>query len=229
MKPPQILASVTRALEMRRSVRAFKPDPVPDAVLRAVIDAAILSPSGGNVQPWRVHVVTGPAIVRLKQLLQNHAETGWTETPSHEVYPAGLWEPYRSRRFQNGEDFYNVLGIDRHDKVARLAQLAKNFQFFGAPVGLFFTIDTRMGAAQWMDVGMLMQSVMLIAVEYGLATCAQAAWSLWPDTLGECLSLPEMTRVAAGMALGYEDLDHIANRFNAGRAALDELVTFHDI
>ncbi|MDO8899762.1 MAG: nitroreductase [Phenylobacterium sp.] len=194
--------NVSQAVAQRISVRAFRPDPVPGALVREILEAAVRAPSGGNLQPWRVHALTGAPLETLKTRVR---ENPFGETPEYDVYPANLWEPLRTRRFQCGEDLYATIGIPREDKAARLAQLAKNGELFGAPVGLFFSLDRKVGPPQWSDVGMLMQTVMLLAVERGLATCAQEYWARYPQTLADILSLPDDHMIFSGMALGYAD------------------------
>lgn len=194
--------NVSQAVAQRISVRAFRPDPVPGALVREVLEAAARAPSGGNLQPWRVHALTGAPLEALKARVR---ENPFGETPEYDVYPANLWEPLRTRRYQCGEDLYATIGIPREDKAARLAQLAKNGELFGAPVGLFFSLDRKVGPPQWSDVGMLMQTIMLLAVERGLATCAQEYWARYPQTLAEVLSLPTDHMIFSGMALGYAD------------------------
>ncbi|MDP1643054.1 MAG: nitroreductase [Phenylobacterium sp.] len=194
--------NVSQAVAQRISVRAFRPDPVPGALVREILEAAARAPSGGNLQPWRVHALTGAPLEALKAKVR---ENPFGETPEYDVYPANLWEPLRTRRFQCGEDLYATIGIPREDKAARLAQLAKNGELFGAPVGLFFSLDRKVGPPQWSDVGMLMQTIMLLAVEQGLATCAQEYWARYPQTLAEVLNLPQDQMIFSGMALGYAD------------------------
>lgn len=194
--------NVSQAVAQRISVRAFRPDPVAGALVREILEAAARAPSGGNLQPWRVHALTGAPLEALKAKVR---ENPFGETPEYDVYPANLWEPLRTRRYQCGEDLYATIGIPRDDKAARLAQLAKNGELFGAPVGLFFSLDRRVGPPQWSDVGMLMQTIMLLAVERGLATCAQEYWARYPQTLTETLNLPEDHMIFSGMALGYAD------------------------
>jgi nitroreductase len=162
----QGLAGVTDAVLSRRSVRAFTNEPVPPPVIEAILSAALRSPSGGNVQPWHIHVVSGESLTRLIDRVQAKQSSGGQEAIAHPIYPENLWEPYRSRRFENGEELYRTIGIERSDKISRLSQVSRNFELFGAPVGLFFAIDRRMGAAQWIDLGMIMQSVMLLAIEH---------------------------------------------------------------
>lgn len=194
--------NVSAAVAQRISVRAFRPDPVAGALVREMLEAAARAPSGGNLQPWRVHALTGAPLEALKAKVR---ENPFGETPEYDVYPANLWEPLRTRRYQCGEDLYATIGIPREDKAARLAQLAKNGELFGAPVGLFFSLDRKVGPPQWSDVGMLMQTIMLLAVERGLATCAQEYWARYPQTLAQVLNLPEDHMIFSGMALGYAD------------------------
>jgi nitroreductase len=194
--------NVSQAVAQRISVRAFRADAVAGGVVREILEAAARAPSGGNLQPWRVHAVTGAPLEALKAKVR---ENPFGETPEYDVYPANLWEPLRTRRFQCGEDLYATIGIPREDKAARLAQLAKNGELFGAPVGLFFSLDRKVGPPQWSDVGMLMQTIMLLAVERGLATCAQEYWARYPQTLAEVLDLPADHMIFSGMALGYAD------------------------
>jgi nitroreductase len=215
--------NVSEALASRMSCRAFLPTPVPEATVRAILDAAKQSPSGGNLQPWRVYALAGEplkeciALVRSK--LPTHPRGDGSE---YDIYPTGLWEPYRSRRFKCGEDMYATIGVTRDDKFARLLQFARNYEFFGAPVGLFFCLDRRMGPPQWSDVGMYMQSVMLLAREHGLHTCAQEAWSVWYRTVGEFLKLPPELMLFSGMALGYRDESAPINTLKTDRAPLEE-------
>lgn len=194
--------NVSQAVAQRISVRAFRSDPIPGALIRELLEAAARAPSGGNLQPWRVHALTGAPLETLKARVRDNP---FGETPEYDVYPANLWEPLRTRRFQCGEDLYATIGIPREDKPARLAQLAKNGELFGAPVGLFFSLDRKVGPPQWSDVGMLMQTIMLLAVERGLATCAQEYWARYPQTLADILDLPEDHMIFSGMALGYAD------------------------
>jgi nitroreductase len=216
--------NVSEAVATRTSCRAFLPTPVPAATVRAILDAARQSPSGGNLQPWRVHALAGPALTGLLARVRSRmpASPRGEEPVEYAIYPEHLWEPFRSRRFKCGEDLYATIGVRREDKLARLLQFARNFEFFGAPVGLLFCLDRRLGPPQWSDVGMYMQTVMLLAREHGLDTCAQEAWSLWHRTVGEYLALPPELMLFAGMALGYRDESAPINRLRTERAPLEE-------
>ena len=196
--------TVTEAVAARVSVRAFRPDPVPGALVREILEAAHRAPSGGNLQPWRVHALAGAPLEALKAQAMAKLAAG-LETPEYDVYPPDLWDPFRTRRFVCGEDLYASIGIPREDKPARLRHLARNVEFFGAPVGLLFSLDRKLGPPQWADVGMYMQTVMLLAVEHGLDTCAQEFWARLPGTVGAFLSLPDDHMLFSGMALGYRD------------------------
>jgi nitroreductase len=219
---------VREALIKRVSVRVFKPDPVPLASVRAILDVARYAPSGGNLQPWRVIVVAGAARQAVIDVVaQAMARGGGGEEGERPVYPENLWEPFRSRRYKVGEDMYALLGIPREDRPARFAHLARNYQFFDAPVGLFFVIDRGMGHGQWAHLGMFMQSIALAAVEQGLATCMQEAWARVRETLAAHFKLAPQEMIYCGMALGHADESAPVNTLRSDRASLDEIVEFN--
>lgn len=221
------MLTVTAALKQRISVRKFLPTAVPAALVHDVLDAARWSPSGGNLQPWKVIAVAGAERDAVQALSHHHdfsASKGSEEGPDP-VYPPSLWEPYRTRRYQVGEDMYALLGVKREDRAGRLAHVARNFEFFGAPVGLFFVIDRRLGRAQWAHLGMFMQSVALVAVERGLGTCMQEFWAMLRDSLHRHFALPETDMVYCGMALGYPDASAPVNQLRSARVAVEEFAT----
>jgi nitroreductase len=218
---------VTDALTTRISTRAFLDRPVPLEVVTDILDVARWAPSGGNLQPWKVVAVTGEA----RQAVIDAVTAALAANPAGELgdkpmYPADLWEPYRSRRYDLGEQMYETLGIGRDDRGARLARLAQNMQFFGAPVGLFFVIDERMGHGQWAHLGMFMQSVALAALERGVASCMQEYWALGRATLGAHFGLAPNELVYCGMALGYADPDAPVNSLRSTRVPVEEFATF---
>lgn len=205
---------VSEAVERRISVRAFRPDPVPGALVREILEAAARAPSGGNLQPWRVYALTGAPLADFKAIV---AADPMGEAPEYDVYPPNLWEPFRTRRFECGEDLYATIGVPREDRPARLRQLAKNGDFFGAPVGLFVCVDRKVGPPQWSDLGMYMQTLMLLATERGLDTCAQEYWARYPKTVAQFVGLPDDHMVFSGMALGYRDETHPINTLRTRR------------
>lgn len=213
---------VSEAVRARRSVRAFLDTAVDVAVLRQLAEAAARAPSGGNLQPWHVHIVHGHALARLKAAVAAKLVRGETETPGYAVYPVDLDDPYRARRSEVGESLYGHLGIPRDDRSARRRWFAENFAFFGAPAAYFCSVDRRMGPPQWSDLGMYLQTLMLLAVEAGLATCPQECWALFPGTVGQVLGLPEDRMLFCGVAIGFEDIAAPANALRSARASAEE-------
>ena len=198
------------------------------ASVRRLLDTARFAPSGGNLQPWIVHVLSGSSMARFRaQLTPKFLANPLGGSAEYHVYPPDLKEPYRARRHKNGEDLYRLIGIPREDKAARHRQFAQNYNFFGAPVGMFFFLDRTMGPPQWSDLGMLIQTLMLLAREQGLETCAQESWAIWHREVGEFLSVPPTMMLFCGLALGYGDYSAPINRLRTERAALDDFVTFH--
>ena len=219
--------NVFEAVESRFSARAFLNRNVSREQIRRILERALRAPSGGNLQPWHVYVVAGQPLRELLALIRERSiELPRGEMPEYNVYPRDLHEPYRSRRFKCGEDLYAALGIPREDKPARLRQFAKNLQAFGAPMVLFFSIDRKMGNNQWAHLGMFMQTIMLLAVEEGLHTCPQEAWSAFHGTVADFVSLPEDQLFYCGMAIGYADLEHPVNRWRTERAPLEDIARF---
>jgi nitroreductase len=219
--------SVTEAVLARRSVRAFLPRPVEAGLIEALLGLASRAPSGGNLQPWHVDVVTGEPLAKLKA----EVVEGWTLGTARKpleltIYPSPLPEPYRSRRFASGEALYDMLAIPREDRAARLVQFSRNYEGFGAPVILFFSLDRIFDRPQWAHLGMFMQNLMLLAEEHGLATCPQEAWAAVHDTVARHLELPEDRILYCGMALGYADPDAPVNALKTERAPLDDFATF---
>jgi len=213
---------VSEAVTRRMSIRAFRPDPVSGDVVREILDLARRAPSGGNLQPWKVYALGGKDLADFKAVIATKLKAGIKETPEYNVYPPSLWEPLRTRRRQTGALRYAALGVSEKDTAGLQALTEKNYEFFGAPVGLFFCLDRRCGPPQWSDVGMLMVTIMLLAVERGLDTCPQEIWSNWPKTIAEYVKLPDEHMVFAGMSMGYRDADHVLSNLRTPRAPLEE-------
>ena len=218
---------IATALHDRRSIRAYLDQPVEAAMIRDILTTARWAPSGGNLQPWKVIAVSGEARAEViaaaqRALFANPAgEAG--EIP---IYPADLDERYCTRRAEAGEVLNNALGIAKDDKVARFAQAARNFQFFDAPVGLFFVVNRNMGKGQWAHIGMFMQSIALAANAHGLGTCMQEAWAMVRKTLHAHFELSDDEILYCGMALGWPDTEAPINHADRARAAVD---TFSDL
>ena len=215
------------AVATRHSCRAFLPTPIPERTVRDIVERAARAPSAGNIQPWRVYAIAGKRVEALKALLAPRMnELPKAEGGDYRIFPDPLAEPYRSRRFQVGELLYKSIGVPREDKPARYRQYARNFQFFGAPVGLFFALERSFGVAQWADMGGLLQTVALIARGYGLHTCPQQAWVSWHRTVRSFLNLPPDLMIYSGMALGHADESAPINQWRSPREPLDAYASF---
>ena len=208
----------------RRSVRRFLPTPVPFETVRAILADAARAPSGTNVQPWRVYVAMGAARERLSEAVLAAANLG-NRCDEYSYMPSPLKEPYLSRRRQLGYELYGLYGIDRHDLEGRRRAMLRNFEFFGAPVGLFFVMERYFLFGSWLDCGMFMQNVMIIARAYGLETCPQQAWCEYGPIVHEELSIPRDEIVLSGMALGAADPDAPENTLVSRRIAPEEFIT----
>jgi len=216
------------AIRARRSVRAFRPDPVSEETIRELLAIASLAPSGTNIQPWKVHVVTGATRERLEREVLAHRETKPTDDKAEFARTDKRKEPYLSRMRALGKDMYGRIGIPKGDEAASWRQSGRNWSFFDAPVGLIFTIDKDLDSMSFLDIGMFMQTFMLAAKDRGLDTCAQGAWNLFWTATRRVLSIPEDEYIIAGMALGYADDDHPVNGVVALREPLEQIATFHD-
>jgi len=216
--------SVTEALETRMTCRAFRDTPVSGDTVRSILSTAARAPSSGNLQPWRVWALTGDPLLKLEQHIVAKIAAGQLAEPPAEylLYPENLEEPYLSRRAKAGEDMYRAIGIERNDPSGWIEQFKRNMSFFGAPVGLFFAIDRTFLQGQWADLGIFLQSVMLLARERGLDTAPLGAWSLWHRTVREMLGIPESHLLVCGMALGEMDDAHPINQVRTTRAPLEE-------
>lgn len=214
--------SVTEANNRRKTIRQFTDTPVSDSTIRELLAGASRAPSGGNVQPWRIYVVNNESMAKFR----SHIADLKPGKPEYEVYPPKLWDPYRTNRFELGELMYATMGIARDDKASRFAHLARNFDFFGAPASIFCFVDRRMGSAQWSDLGMFLQTFMLLAQEAGLDTCPQEAWAPWAEVVQDFVSAPEEEMLFCGVAIGTADWDAPVNSLESPRMAVDDFTTW---
>jgi nitroreductase len=210
--PAAILDRVARS---RTTVRAFRPDPVPRHRLVEILETARAAPSNFNSQPWRVHVLTGKAKHALGEAIQqaHTANTPSTFSPFPQPIPADC----EARVDDFGRRYYSALGIDRADMAARAHQTGRNFVFFGAPVGLIFTIHAMLTKHSWLDQGLFLQNLMLAAHVRGLATCPQVSFVRFQSIIAEQLGLRSDELVTCGMSLGYADEEAAVNRLNMPR------------
>ena len=229
---PESTAAVDAAIVSRRSVRAFLPTPVPRQTIEDILALASRAPSGVNTQPWKVTVLTGQAKDRLSaRILAAHdanAAAGSTgaDVGEYDYYPTEWISPYVDRRRKIGWDLYGLLGITKGDKARMHAQHGRNYAFFGAPVGMIFTIDRILRQGSWIDYGMFLQNVMTAARGRGLDTCPQAAFIGFHQIIAEYLALPAGEMVVCGMALGHADDSAPENRLTTEREAVASFARF---
>ena len=216
----KISCIVDETIRGRRSVRAFLPTPVPKETILDILDVAAQAPSGTNTQPWQIIVVTGEKKEALsKELVETALDPvrDAEHTQEYSYYPDKWVPPYIDRRRKVGYDLYGILGIDKGERARMEQQFARNYTFFDAPVGLFFTIDRIMGQGSWLDYGMFLQNIMIAARARGLDTCPQAAFCKYHRIIARHLEIPGEQMLVCGMALGYEDPDKIENTLRTER------------
>lgn len=218
---------VYEAVRTRRAVRGFTDHPVPREVLARVLAAAARAPSGANLQPWHVYLMTGAPLAELRKRIAERVAAGDEgDGREYEMYPPELWSPYRERRDAAAAQRHAALGIRRDDREARARAVAANWSCFGAPAALFCYIDRGMGRPQWADLGIYLQTVMLLVRAEGLHSCPQMAWSVYRKTVAEIVEPPERLILFCGMSIGFADA--AAPGVRIGRAPLDETVTYLD-
>jgi len=223
-------ATVSAAVGSRRSVRAFLDRAVPGELLREALALAARAPSGGNLQPWRLYALGGEPLQEFKALIRPRVQKLSAEDrPEYHIYPPQLPEPYRTERYTIGEQLYASIGIPREDKAARYRQFQNNFDFFGAPVGLFCFVDRCMGPPQWSDLGMYLQTLMLLLRERGLDSCPQECWAVYHKVVSAFVEAPENWMLFCGMAVGYADTAAPINGFESKRLPLEQFAILRGI
>jgi nitroreductase len=220
-----VAETVDQALITRRSVRGYLPDPVPEATLRHVLEVAGRAPSGTNVQPWHVWAVAGEVKDRVCQAVIAAREAG-EEDQEYSYYPEEWREPYISRRRKVGWDLYGLIGVQKGDKAGMYRQHTRNFTFFEAPVGLFFSMERHLELGSWLDFGMFLQAIMVAARGQGLDTCPQAAWVGYHKPIRAALGIPDSHAFVCGMALGYADNSQPENALETVREPVDVFTKF---
>ena len=219
---------VREAMEKRKSTRAFLDKPVEKEKTHRILDAARHAPSGVNSQPWQVAVVSGATKQALQEKIETAFRTGEAKKMDYNYYPESWKEPFKDRRKACGLQMYSTLNIGREDKQRQIDQWAANYRAFDAPVMLLFFMDPIMDKGSFIDYGTFLQSIMLMAVEEGLATCPQAALGEYPEIVKQTLGYPEDYLVMCGMALGYEDTEALVNSYRTPREEVASFTRFFD-
>jgi nitroreductase len=221
--------SVDAAIESRRSIRAFLPAPVAREDIEAILEVSARAPSGTNIQPWKVTVLTGEAKQRLSDAIlavYRDPDAASAHVQEYHYYPRQWVSPFIERRRKVGWDLYGLLGLSREDKAGMAAQHGRNYRFFDAPVGLIFSIDRVLEKGSWLDYGMFLQNIMVAARGRGLDTCPQAAFTQYHKIIAEQLDLPANESVVCGMALGVADPAKIENSLITEREPMAGFVQF---
>ena len=214
---------VSEAVDSRKSIRAFLETPVDDSLIKELLEKSSRSASGGNLQPWKIYVINGETMSSFHKF-----QSEWTEpeTPAYAIYPENLKEPYKTSRYEVADDMYSLLGIAREDKEERFKQVLKNYEFFGAPSAFFCFVDRQMGRPQWSDLGMFLQTFMLLAREVGLDTCPQEAWAMKQESVTAFVEAPDELMLFCGMAIGYQDVSEKVNELRTTRRPIEDWATF---
>jgi len=229
--PASDIAAAEAAVASRRSVRAFLPTPVPRATIERILAVASRAPSGTNTQPWKVYVLTGERLVSLSKKLvaaYDDPEESARHSEEYPYYPTEWVSPYIDRRRKVGWDLYGLLGIGKTDKARMHAQHRRNYEFFGAPVGLMFTIDRILRQGSWLDYGMFIEGVMVAARAHGLDTCPQAAFTPFHRIVTEAIGAPASEQLVCGMSLGWADASAIENTLVTEREPVTGFARFLD-
>ena len=214
---------VSEAVDSRKSIRAFLETPVDDLLIKELLEKSSRAASGGNLQPWKIYVINGETMNSFHKF-----QSEWTEpeTPAYAIYPENLKEPYKTSRYEVADDMYSLLGIAREDKEERFKQVLKNYEFFGAPSAFFCFVDRQMGRPQWSDLGMFLQTFMLLAREVGLDTCPQEAWAMKQESVTAFVEAPDKLMLFCGMAIGYQDVSEKVNELRTTRRPIEDWATF---
>ena len=216
---------VSEAVGSRKSIRAFLDKAVDDSLIKELLAKTSRSASGGNLQPWQIYVINGDTMNSFHKF-----QSEWTEpeTPAYAIYPENLKEPYKTSRYEVADDMYSLLGIAREDKEERFKQVLKNYEFFGAPAAFFCFVDRQMGRPQWSDLGMFLQTFMLLAREAGLDTCPQEAWAMKQESVTAFVEAPDELMLFCGMAIGYQDESEKVNELRTSRRPVEDWAVFLD-
>ena len=216
---------VSEAVDSRKSIRAFLDKAVDDSLIKELLEKTSRSASGGNLQPWQIYVINGDTMNSFHKF-----QSEWTEpeTPAYAIYPENLKEPYKTSRYEVADDMYSLLGIAREDKEERFKQVLKNYEFFGAPAAFFCFVDRQMGRPQWSDLGMFLQTFMLLAREAGLDTCPQEAWAMKQESVTAFVEASDELMLFCGMAIGYQDESEKVNELRTSRRPVEDWAVFLD-
>lgn len=219
---------VEDAILSRRSIRAFRPEPVPAPLMRRILEAARWAPSGSNIQPWKVHVLNGESRRRYTAAMIEAEQSGEPGPMEYHYYAPEWREPYLSRRRACGFGLYGAMGVTRDDRTGRHAAYIRNFEFFGAETGLLFWIASDLEHGSWLDYGTFVSSISLAARGWGLSTIAQGALGEYPHVAHRMFGVGDDYTLIGGMSIGWPDEDAPVNLFQPDRIDIDDFTTWLD-
>ncbi len=218
--------NISDAIKTRTTVRGYKKEPVPQDVIHEIIDIARFAPSNSNTQPWYISVVSGASRDNLEQAIMEGVADGMKPHPQWPPGGMGLQGIYKERQYACADRYYGTMGITREDKVAREELSKRNWNFFGAPHAAFISMPNYMHRAHALDLGIFLQSIMLLMVERGISSCPQGALAMFPDVVRKHVHVPEENAILVGLSFGYEDKDDIINTAKMDREPVESIASF---
>jgi len=215
------------AIRRRKSIRKFKPDPVPRAVLREILGIASRAPSAMNTQPWEFVVIAGEVLERVRRANLEKLHAGQALQPEHPVIGWPQDSVYRRRQVELGMALFRLMDIPRNDPVKRMQWLERGFRYFDAPAAIILAADRMLGNGEpLLDLGAVMQTLCLAALDYGLGTCIEDQGVMYPDVIREQTGIPAQKRLIIAIAIGYPEEDFPANRIESLREPVDDVTTW---
>ena len=218
--------NILDAIKARQSIRSFKNQDVSREIIEKILEISRFAPSGGNTQPWKIYVLNRKMMKKLESSVLNNLDNGLSETPNFNIYPQPMSEHLKNRVKECGRLMYAALEIDKDDVEGRLNQLKQNFSFFGAPVGMLVTVEKEVDLNGWGHVGHFIQNICLSSMEFGLGTCLQESWSMYPETVQKIIDFSDSEILWCGIALGYPNKDHVINNYRTPREDLENFTKF---
>ena len=218
--------NILDAIQARQSIRSFKTKEVSREIIENILDISRFAPSGGNTQPWKTYVLSKDLMKQLETSVLHNLDNGVSENLNFNIYPQPMSDHLKNRVKECGRLMYEALEIEKEDVEGRLNQLKKNFSFFGAPVGMLVTVEKEVDFNGWGHVGHFLQNICLSSMEFGLGTCLQESWSMYPETVKKILEIGESETLWCGIALGYPNHDDVINKYRTSREDLDNFVKF---
>ena len=217
---------IIEAIYKRQSIRSFKDREVSQETVREILNISKFAPSGGNTQPWKVYVLNQNIMKKLESAILHNLDNGISEKPNFSIYPQPMSDHLKNRVKECGKLMYGALEIKKDDIEGRLNQLKQNFSFFGAPVGMLITVEKEVDLNGWGHVGHFIQNLCLSSIEFGLGTCLQESWSMYPETVQKITNYNKSEILWCGVALGYPNNDHPINNYRTPREDIETFAKF---